>query len=158
MTQRSIKEYAEVMRRRYLKANRREKGRLLDEFVQVTGYHRKSAIRILLGRGKFLKSPSGEAPEVWFGGSPGAQNNLGDKRLHLFPEAEALHGRADLHPQASWGIYPGAGDGGPTLPNEPVHHGPFTTSLSMSDKAALPEHYQAGQSPNLHPHTHLWRA
>ncbi len=50
MTQRSIKEYAEVMRRRYLKANRREKGRLLDEFVQVTGYHRKSAIRILLGR------------------------------------------------------------------------------------------------------------
>jgi len=50
MAQRSIREYAEVMRRRYLKADRSEKGRLLDQFVQVTGYHRKSAIRILLGR------------------------------------------------------------------------------------------------------------
>jgi len=52
MTQQSIKEYAEVMRCRYLRAHRKEKGHLLNEFVEVTGYHRKSAIRLLKGRKK----------------------------------------------------------------------------------------------------------
>ncbi len=47
MTRGSILEYTAVVRGRYLKAKRREKGRILDEFVQVTGYHRKAAIRLL---------------------------------------------------------------------------------------------------------------
>ena len=49
MTRGSIEEYTVVMRARYLKANRKGKGRVLDEFTEVTGYHRKAAIR-LLGR------------------------------------------------------------------------------------------------------------
>jgi hypothetical protein len=42
-------EYSEAVRQRNKTVNKKEKGRLLDEFIQVTGYNRKSAIR-LLGR------------------------------------------------------------------------------------------------------------
>ena len=47
MTRGSVKEYAEAVRERYLKSGRKEKTLLLDEFVRVTGYHRKAAIRLL---------------------------------------------------------------------------------------------------------------
>jgi hypothetical protein len=47
MTRGSVKEYLEAVRGRYLKATRKEKGHILDEFVQVTGYHRKAAVRLL---------------------------------------------------------------------------------------------------------------
>jgi hypothetical protein len=47
MTHGSIVEYAAAVRPRYLKASKREKKRILDEFCQVTGYHRKSAVRLL---------------------------------------------------------------------------------------------------------------
>jgi len=47
MTRGSIREYTEAVRGRYLRALRKEKGRILDEFTQVTGYHRKAAIRLL---------------------------------------------------------------------------------------------------------------
>lgn len=47
MTRASVQEYAMALRPRYLKACKREKQRILDEFCQVTGYHRKSAIRLL---------------------------------------------------------------------------------------------------------------
>ena len=47
MTRRSIVEYAESMRRRYLVARKPERTRLLNEFCQTTNYHRKSAIRLL---------------------------------------------------------------------------------------------------------------
>jgi hypothetical protein len=47
MTRGSILEYTEAVRWRYIKAKRREKGRILDEFTQVSGYHRKAAIRLL---------------------------------------------------------------------------------------------------------------
>jgi len=49
MTRSSVREYVEALRARYRRAGRQEKGRMLDEFTQVTGYHRKAAIR-LLGR------------------------------------------------------------------------------------------------------------
>ena len=47
MTRSSVKEYVEAIRERYRRANREEKGHILDEFTQVTGYHRKAAIRLL---------------------------------------------------------------------------------------------------------------
>ena len=34
---------------RYSKGRRAEKGRILDEFVAVTGFHRKHAMRVLRG-------------------------------------------------------------------------------------------------------------
>ena len=47
MTRHSIKEYAQAIRMRYKKGTRKLKGRILDEFVEVTRLHRKSAIRLL---------------------------------------------------------------------------------------------------------------
>ena len=47
MSQPSKQELVERLRPRYLQASRSEKTRILDEFVAVTGLHRKSAIRAL---------------------------------------------------------------------------------------------------------------
>ena len=48
MTRGSIQEYMAAVRDRYRSAGKVEKGKILDEFVKVTGYHRKAAIRLLL--------------------------------------------------------------------------------------------------------------
>ena len=91
MTRGSILEYREAVRGRYLKARKREKGRILDEFTQVTGYHRKAVIRLLrrdgtLRPGKRRGRPSRYRPEViqalkvaWE-----ATDRLCSKRLHPF--------------------------------------------------------------------------
>jgi hypothetical protein len=47
VTERARREYAAVMRTRYQKADRQERGRLLDEYCRTTGCHRKAAIRRL---------------------------------------------------------------------------------------------------------------
>ena len=47
MTRGSILEYVEAIRGRYLSVSRREKGKILDEFTNVTSLHRKAAIRLL---------------------------------------------------------------------------------------------------------------
>jgi len=36
-----------VLKGRYGRLSRKDKGRILDEFVAVSGYHRKHAIRLL---------------------------------------------------------------------------------------------------------------
>jgi len=43
MTRGSIREYTEVVRGRYHRASKKEKGRILDEFINVIGCHRKTA-------------------------------------------------------------------------------------------------------------------
>jgi hypothetical protein len=59
MSHLSRKELAEVIRPRYLKASRKDKKQILDEFIAATGYHRKYAIRVLKHRPKLkgLKKP-----------------------------------------------------------------------------------------------------
>ena len=47
MTKTAKRELLEAIRARYLRASKPEKGRILDEFVATTGYHRKYAIRLL---------------------------------------------------------------------------------------------------------------
>ena len=51
MTRGSIREYTKAVRERYFLASKKEKGKILDEFTKVTGYHRKAAIQ-LFRRGK----------------------------------------------------------------------------------------------------------
>jgi len=50
MTRSSVREYIEAIRERYVGADRRAKGRILDEATEVTGYHRKALIRLLRAR------------------------------------------------------------------------------------------------------------
>ena len=47
MTRGSIREYTEAVGERYLHGSKNEKGKILDEFTNVTGRHRKTAIRLL---------------------------------------------------------------------------------------------------------------
>ena len=47
MSPQARREVLKAVRSRYRKANRQEKKRILDEFVAVTGYHRKYAIQLL---------------------------------------------------------------------------------------------------------------
>ena len=46
---RAKREYVQAIYQRYRHAGRSEKRRILDEFCQVVGYHRKHAIRVLTG-------------------------------------------------------------------------------------------------------------
>ena len=47
MSQNSKRELVAAIRPRYLKANKAGKEQILNEFIATTGYHRKSAIRVL---------------------------------------------------------------------------------------------------------------
>ena len=49
MTHTARAELTHVVRRRYSAATGAEKRKILDEFIAVTGYHEKSAIRALNG-------------------------------------------------------------------------------------------------------------
>ena len=87
----SVREYAERQRERYQKAGRTGKGRILDEVVAVTGYHRKSAVRLLSGRRRESRGGSAGRP-VEYGLEVAAAARLvheaaggiGAKRLHPF--------------------------------------------------------------------------
>lgn len=47
ISRQSRQELTEAIRERYSTASKLEKARILDEFVAMTGYHRKHAIRVL---------------------------------------------------------------------------------------------------------------
>jgi len=50
-----VQDYVVALRGRYRSGGRRTKSEVLDEFIRVTGYHRKTGIRLLAGKGR----PSG---------------------------------------------------------------------------------------------------
>jgi hypothetical protein len=60
MSLKSKIELKEVVRPRYLKANKAEKQKILDEFTSATGYHRKHAIRILKNKVQVQKHHEGK--------------------------------------------------------------------------------------------------
>ena len=49
MTRGSVKEYLEANKVRYIRGDPKEKSRILEEAVRVTGHHRKSSVRPLQG-------------------------------------------------------------------------------------------------------------
>lgn len=91
MNRESIREYVERQRERYTKVDKVGKGKILDEVVTVTGYHRKSAIRLLCGRrrggkGGQLGRPVVYGPKVAAAARVvhEAAGRIGAKRLHPF--------------------------------------------------------------------------
>lgn len=101
------KEVLEALRQRYGEAGRAGKSRILDEFVAVTGYHRKHAVRLLRGvevsclverRGRprrYGKAVRDALILLWE-----ASDRICGKRLHaLLPDLVAAmegHGHLDL--------------------------------------------------------------
>ncbi len=97
------RELLEALRQRYRGAARSEKSRILDEFVSVTGYHRKHAVRLLRGSGSPAAS-GGRPGNVRYGDEVQdalivlweASDRMRGKRLHvLLPslvEAMERHG------------------------------------------------------------------
>jgi hypothetical protein len=67
LTKGVVREYAAAIRDRYGRASKLEKKKILDEFVKVTGYHRKAAIRLLLK----MPKPRGKPP-----GRPGRYHQV----------------------------------------------------------------------------------
>ena len=52
VSKRSIDELTAAIRKRYQWASKKDKTRILDEFVAMNDYHRKHAIRLLGSNGK----------------------------------------------------------------------------------------------------------
>ncbi|MXY33809.1 MAG: hypothetical protein F4Y60_06920 [Boseongicola sp. SB0664_bin_43] len=59
-------ELLEALRQRCRGAERSEKSRILDEFVSVTGHHRKHAVRLLRGSAP-TEAPGGRPGNVKYG-------------------------------------------------------------------------------------------
>jgi hypothetical protein len=58
-------ELVHAVAERYQKSSRVEKTRILDEFVRLTGYHRKHAVRVLRGRAPAKKPSAGSRPRLY---------------------------------------------------------------------------------------------
>ncbi len=65
MRRSSVKEYVDAIRVRYQKAGRKGKGLILDEFTNVSGYHRKSAVRLISGKHRTTSDKKLGRPQVY---------------------------------------------------------------------------------------------
>jgi hypothetical protein len=103
-------ELVEAVGERYRSADRRSKGRVLDEFVAVTGFHRKHAMRLLRNKGPVKAAGSrierriyNEAVRTTLVLLWEASDRLCGKRLQpLIPillEAMERHGHLDVAPE-----------------------------------------------------------
>ena len=81
------------MVRYYRGASRREKRQLLDEFTRVTGYHRKSAIRLLSGvKSRIPSGRRGRTPEYGLGDEGRTRGGLGGLGPSLWEAFGDIHG------------------------------------------------------------------
>ena len=107
MTRVSIVEYVEAVRGRYYLVSKKEKGKILDEFTKVTGFHRKAAIRLFWRGGRNETNRKHGRPRRYSTAVVGAlrviweaTDRLCSKRLHPFlPEVATIlrrHGESDL--------------------------------------------------------------
>src|SRR5258707_4050490 len=93
-----------AIRGRYASAGRPEKAKILDEFVALTGFHRKHAMRLLRGSEKGGARPGrriyGDAVRAALVLAWEASDRICGKRLHpllpLLIEAMERHGHGGL--------------------------------------------------------------
>jgi len=91
MSQRSKRELWETVQPRYLKASKKEKNKILDEFIAATGFHRKYANRILKHGYPYSHGPKKGKKPVYRGEVVTALEQIWEiygricsKRLHPF--------------------------------------------------------------------------
>lgn len=77
--------YLDKLRERYRKARKKERGKILDEFVATTGYHRKHAIALLRGKRRHRK--------------PGTPSQRLRRRIYLAEDKRAILWLAELFDQ-----------------------------------------------------------
>lgn len=65
MTHTARAELADAIRRRYRSATGKEKHKILDEFIATTGYHQKSAIRVLNGEPPAKRPQTRNRPSLY---------------------------------------------------------------------------------------------
>jgi len=65
MSKMSKKEYLNELRPKYRKANRKQKGQLLSDFCEFTGYHRKHALRLLNSLPKTAEKTNRRRPRIY---------------------------------------------------------------------------------------------
>jgi hypothetical protein len=116
VTRRSIVEYTEAVRERYLRSTKKVKTRILDEFVAATGLHRKAAIRLLNGGSKPSGKKRSGRPRLYGLESMAAlkvaweaTDRLCSKRFHPFvPEMVGIlkrNGELDVTEEAEGQLY-----------------------------------------------------
>ena len=88
------KELVAALQLRYGIATFGERIKILDEFVTVTGYHRKHAIRLLREEPGAAKGDARAQPAVRRGGTPGADGVVGSSRPGLRQATEGVDPKA----------------------------------------------------------------
>lgn len=96
---------------RYAQAKKKERGRILDEFVATTGYHRKHAIALLRGKRRHRDhtqplrrlraryyTPEDKRAVLWLAE---LFDGIGSKRLRVAMDNELAHLRRQRHLQVS---------------------------------------------------------
>jgi hypothetical protein len=119
MTRGSVKDYMEAVRGRYLKASRKEKGRILDKFYRSLGATaRRPSASWPRAYGKCIANPPGTAQGVWSGGRGLPEAGLGSQRPDVFPPAAALPARTGPGPGTVRRTSPGGWGKRPILTDE----------------------------------------
>ena len=94
MTHNARVEFITAVRHRYAAATHKEKHRILDEFVAATGYHVKSAIRVLNGPGEPKRRRIGKRPSLYDEAARGALIVLWEASDRICGRFCAVHRRA----------------------------------------------------------------
>ena len=107
----SSEAYLNKLRERYRKARKKQRGKILDEFVDTTGYHRKHAIALLRGKRRHRnpKTPSRRLRRrIYLAEDKRAVlwlaelfDQIGSKRLRAAMDAELNNLRHHSHLQVS---------------------------------------------------------
>jgi len=110
ISKQSVQELTAAIQQRYARASKQEKTRLLDEFVAMTGHHRKHAIRLLGSNGQCVVPALRGGKCVYDEAVKGAliilweaADRICDKRLKavlpILVEAMERNGHLDLDPE-----------------------------------------------------------
>lgn len=103
--------YLTKLRERYRKATKKQRGKMLDEFVETTGYHRKHAVALLRGkrqhrnpkvsirrRRQRIYTDEDKRAVIWLAE---LFDQIGSKRLRVAMDTELRHLRRQHHLRVS---------------------------------------------------------